>query len=303
MHDCRSADRSTPSFMTLPVDCRVAILQCVRNLSEIACTCRQLRKERNHSSLNQTRTATIRFRGPTSGEMLVECLKHMKDALGTCGFPLELQLTGSPFVLPTDFGRYSHLVRQWTLPQVRSLDLSNRISDDSGPRRIDISVLMFLAMVLPNLLEIDLTGMQTNQFSLSFLSWKSPQLRCIYWNCAGVDQPASGLHLSACQNLQELYMDDCIFSIIGDDEHRMFGDADGDDEDSLFRCCRGQLQRVSLRNAMYRVYDDKRQIKPFTQSCLMKFVRGAPSLRWLCSDLTPENCSILQKERPNILFV
>ena len=304
--DCNPPN-STPSFMTLPVDCRIAILQCVPNLSEISCTCRQLRLERNHPSLDQTRTATIRFRGTTSGETLVECLKHMKDALGTCGFPIELQLTGSPYVMPTDFGRYSHMVREWTLPQVRLLDLSNRISDDAGPRRIDISVLMFLAMVLPNLLEIDLTGMQTNQFSLSFLSWKSPQLRCIYWTCAGVDQPASGLHLSACQNLQELYMDDCIFSIIGDDEERMFGsnaeyDDGNDDDDTLFRCCRSQLQRVSVRNAMYRVYDDKRQIKPFTQSCLMKFVRGTPTLRWFCSDLTPDNCSILQKERPNVFF-
>jgi hypothetical protein len=303
----RNSNSSIPSLLTLPVDCRIAILQCVPNLSDIACTCRQLRHERNHPSLDPTRTATIRFRGPTSGETLVQSLKHMKDALAMSGFPLELQLTGSPFVIPTDFSRYSHLVRQWSLPQVRLLDLSNRITEDdeTSPKRIDISVLMFLAMVLPNLLEIDLTGMQTNQFSLSFLSWKSPQLRGIYWNAAGVDQPASGLHLSACHNLQELYLDNCIFSIIGDDEERMFGDEEedrNDDDDTLFRCCRSQLQRVSLRNAMYRVYDDKRQIKPFTQSCLMRFVRATPTLRWFCSDLTPDNCSILQQERPHVLF-
>jgi hypothetical protein len=306
--DSSSLSMIIPSLLTLPFDCRIAILQCVPNLSDIACSCRQLRHERDHPSLDPMRTATIRFREPTSGETLVQSLKHMKDVLGKTGFPLELQLTGSAYVIPTDFSRYSHLVRQWSLPQVRLLDLSNGITtEDDEPKRIDISVLMFLAMVLPNLLEIDLTGMQTNQFSLSFLSWKSPQLRCIYWNAAGVDQPASGLHLSACHNLQELYLDDCIFSIIGDDEERMFGDTDeedrsDDDDDTLFRCCRSQLQRVSVRNAMYRVYDDRRQIKPFTQFCLMRFVRATPTLRWFGSDLTPDSCLQLQQERPHILF-
>ncbi|GAX21867.1 hypothetical protein FisN_30Hh068 [Fistulifera solaris] len=153
-NDDSSSLSMIPSLLTLPFDCRIAILQCVPNLSDIACTCRQLRHERNHPSLDPTRTVTVRFRGPTSGETLVQSLKQMKEALGKTGFPLELQLTGSPFVIPTDFSRFSHFVRQWSLPQVRLLDLSNRIAEDDEPKRIDISVLMFLAMVLPNLLEI-----------------------------------------------------------------------------------------------------------------------------------------------------
>jgi len=39
------------------------------------------------------------------------------------------------------------------------------------------------------------------------------------------------------------------------------------------------------------------------QDMLMKMVRHHPTLRWLRSDLTPENVAILQQERPDITFV
>ena len=40
-----------------------------------------------------------------------------------------------------------------------------------------------------------------------------------------------------------------------------------------------------------------------SQAMLIKMVRNHPTLRWLRSDLTEENITMLQRERPDITFV
>jgi len=40
-----------------------------------------------------------------------------------------------------------------------------------------------------------------------------------------------------------------------------------------------------------------------SQKAIMKFVRHHQSLRWLRSDLSDENSSMLKQERPEVMFV
>lgn len=43
--------------------------------------------------------------------------------------------------------------------------------------------------------------------------------------------------------------------------------------------------------------------EPIPQGMLMKMVRNLSRLRWLRSDLSPENIAILHQERPEVTFV
>jgi hypothetical protein len=68
----------------------------------------------------------------------------------------------------------------------------------------------------------------------------------------------------------------------------------------FYRCCKS-LERVSIRNVKYYYPFGKEN---YTQNALIKFVRNAPpTLRWLRSDLTPENMTMLRIERPGIELV
>ena len=44
-------------------------------------------------------------------------------------------------------------------------------------------------------------------------------------------------------------------------------------------------------------------VQDLPQEVIVKMVRNRPQLRWLRSDLTPENVAMLQQERPEITFV
>lgn len=42
---------------------------------------------------------------------------------------------------------------------------------------------------------------------------------------------------------------------------------------------------------------------PIPQAVIVKMVRHTPTLHWLHSDLTKENVTILQQERPDVTFI
>ena len=65
------------------------------------------------------------------------------------------------------------------------------------------------------------------------------------------------------------------------------------------------LEKVSCRRARW--YNEKSRFVIIGetkegQASLMRFVRSAGKLKWFRSDLTDENISILQKERPDVVF-
>jgi hypothetical protein len=68
-------------------------------------------------------------------------------------------------------------------------------------------------------------------------------------------------------------------------------------------CCNG-LERVSIKNARYRDYEDGQEmIRLLPQTVLIKFARNAPRLRYFRSDLTQANIMMLRMEKPEIEFV
>jgi len=68
----------------------------------------------------------------------------------------------------------------------------------------------------------------------------------------------------------------------------------------LWMSCR-RLERLSFKHATWKC-SDMTAPEPVTQQMLMKMVRHHSNLRWLRSDLTAENVSMLKQERPEITF-
>lgn len=107
----------------------------------------------------------------------------------------------------------------------------------------------------------------------------------------------------------------CVFGgLFNRDENDAFqlwsllGSQLSNDEGGIFLLNKCQnLERLSMQGAtLCLVHGDTQQTLrevPGSQAMLMKMVRLLPALRWLESDLTPENVAILQQERPEITFV
>lgn len=68
----------------------------------------------------------------------------------------------------------------------------------------------------------------------------------------------------------------------------------------MFRQCR-HLQRLSITNATWR--DGLQPRQQVTQDMLIDVARHHPTLRWLKSDLTEENIAMIQREKPEMIFV
>ena len=92
--------------------------------------------------------------------------------------------------------------------------------------------------------------------------------------------------------LRELYLD----------ENHLYGSESWDELHDpnkfiILHDMKDKLVCLSIRNVKVH-----RCEKPLPQQVIMNFVRNAPKLRWLRSDLTKENVAILQKERPEVIF-
>ena len=110
-------------------------------------------------------------------------------------------------------------------------------------------------------------------------------------------------------NLNEIYMDDSVLMMDAADQRHEYSDLENDKHSNifLFYQCSTKLERVSIRNAKWYVYNDdgfRGDPTVIPQNALIKFVRNAPtSLRWFRSDLTEANMTILRSERPDIELV
>jgi len=299
-------------LLSLPDECHLAILEFLPDLSDVACTCRRLRDARNHHILDQMRIAVINCRSATTSEKLLRTFQTMQTknhgpANRFHRHAVALKITDAYKILPTFIGTFPIDLLRWCLPRVQRLDLSC-VSDNALKNcRVNVNTFMFLATMLPNLRDIDLSGLEVNQFGFSFLPLKSPYIECIRWNDAGVEQILTGQYFASCHALKELYMDRSVFVVPMHDEHAFFWDnVPGGLEKTILCACQDRLERVSLQGVQYRVHgginNDGSQAKPFTQASLMRFVRTTPALRWFRSDLTPANVALLQRERPGINF-
>ena len=103
-------------------------------------------------------------------------------------------------------------------------------------------------------------------------------------------------------------MDDSTFFDLGHElEDGRMSDLENEEHVGIFlfyECTSKVLERVSIKNAKYGGhYTEQEDVFPIPQTALIKYIRNAPtSLRWFRSDLSDENITMLQSERPAIEF-
>jgi len=203
-----------------------------------------------------------------------------------------------------DIKKNESILKQLRLEGVVSLNMSS-LPKDKKQLYVRDSLPCTLALILPNLREVDLSNTDVSRSVLVSFADKCSRLEKITRNnidkgfCITVD----GFEMRNTKNLKEIYMDDCKFhssSLFND----AMSDLDNNGEYShvfLFRKCSHVLERVSIKNSKVRCQSKSIYIP---QNALIKFIRNAPlSLTWFRSDLTPENITMLRRERPKIEFV
>jgi hypothetical protein len=153
-----------------------------------------------------------------------------------------------------------------------------------------------LADSFPNLREADFSNTGVDNECLRRFSENCPLLEkiTIHNNDAGIGM--WGYAMKASNNLKEIHMDNSKFHIWN---KITISDLNNHQDIFMFHECCKALERFSVRNIKYRYVSDDEKL--FTQNVLIKFVRNAPpTLRWLRSDLTPDNMTMLRIERPGI---
>jgi hypothetical protein len=250
----------------------------------------------SHESLDQTRTATIVLsRGSSAETLLVDKIVNNNWNEQLQGHFTRLKIVG--------LDRLQHsrpeFLQDWKnmilgvvrLIGVTSLDMTCKPSDDAQGR-LDCTTVIPLALIFPNLTEVD----------LSYANIAHPGNLCGYFcSYCLLSQGYHGMAANVAQNMfggqfrriariTELHLDDTRFH--GVDEHLMqrFSSATTDNEDYFFLLSCQHLERLSMKNATFTLsYDD--EARPESQDFLIKMVHRHPTLRWLRSDLTDENAS------------
>lgn len=211
------------------------------------------------------------------------------------------------------------------LDGVSSLDISV-VNLKSDP---DCDVLRGIALMCPNLKELDLSGlpdlgMRVSSGDLAFCEL-CPNLEKLTWDEAslatrGKHRPTldlKGTCFRKATNLKELYLEESVLlgantlfslddnlvkdfnAIVSSSEETT--PSEEQQEDMVLLCeCNAGLTRLDVKGVKYSVLG---RCLPLPQHTLLKLVRCSPSLKWFRSDLSTENIAILQKERPNMTFV
>jgi hypothetical protein len=158
----------------------------------------------------------------------------------------------------------------------------------------------YLAAALPNVRELDLSGWNY-AYVLMFVAARFASLeRLVLPGSHDVESNGNRLHL--CHNLRDLNMDGACFISLWS-EGRIGADLERTYKDTLFSYRPLELERVSIKGATYKYAGSDDEPLSIPQRRLIDFARRAASLRWLRSDLTPENVAMLKRERPDVEFV
>jgi hypothetical protein len=160
-----------------------------------------------------------------------------------------------------------------------------------------------LALILPNLRELDLSYLQTDYPDRAVGAFCNgcPHLTRLTWNDNCVKLLLGGDDFRDAANLTELNLDACRFyhsrrPVYWETESLYRGR-----NYYMFRNCQ-RLERLSIKDSS-RCRHSHETFHKISQAMIIKFVRYTPTLRWLKSDLTDENVTMLQQERPDVTFV
>jgi hypothetical protein len=191
---------------------------------------------------------------------------------------------------------------------VVSLDLSSS-SLPRGCKMVSFYLTDILQKILPELREVDISNTDVKSLIRDFSIFFCPLLEKLHHindndnNNAEINLCGRDMRFS--KNPKEINsMDNAIFSVFFDDEDKIADLNNHQDIFMLYFCCNA-LEYFSIKNMNYSttagftvmMVKSRFSHKTF----LVKSVRNAtPTLRRLRSDLTLENMSMLQMERPGI---
>jgi hypothetical protein len=184
---------------------------------------------------------------------------------------------------------------------ITSLEFISSWSFIGGSARVPNKLPCILRIILPNLTGMDFSNTLDYKSGIFRDLFLCPLLNKVISNNNddGVDLNGSGMKLI--KNLTEIQMNNTIFRCMPYHTKYKFSSSNIHPEVFIFHECCKYLERVSVRNMKFphsTVNEDERFI--FNQNALIKFVRNAPSLRWLQSDLSRENIAMLQEERSRL---
>jgi hypothetical protein len=297
---------------SLDDDCMLEILRFLSaaDLNTFAMCSRRCREARSNPLLDQTRTGTIVFQSIIRYLLIDKLLVANEWNAVFSGNRTSLRVVGLENCLNTRkcsefffwIDRWLHVHRgDSQLTGVTSLDMSC----SPGPvREVVDKPCTALALMLPNLRELDLSYMDTIEYPMlaQVFCRNCPHLTRITWNGSGICFDLDGFCFKNAANLAELSLDDCRFQTGG--LHRRYWEQEVFDHRGLntymLMYCT-HLERLSIKNV--KGYSDEFGPRLDSQEFIIKFVRHTSTLRWLRSDLTEENVTMLQKERPDVTFL
>jgi hypothetical protein len=300
---------SVNCFNWLDDNCRIKIFSysAWQDLAEAAQTARAFRDDCRHPSLTQNadRQMVLTVRGECGD--LYRRLASMADSnrLVACT-RLKVVRGGQVRFTPEDAAARIRGGR--TIPQVTSLELSLDTSDGTpGVAAADWYTVYYLgirvAEYLPHLRHLTVSDGLVRPPGARGIYEKCPNLASLTWRNQPECPFLEGHLLGRFCPVRCLDMDGCTFSVAPYRSPR------------ILHYNAGTLERVSIRNArcyVDRPYDSDDEYEydagtidvwPIPQQAIVEFARLAPNLRWLRSDLTPDNVAMLQLERPDVAFV
>ena len=212
------------------------------------------------------------------------------------------------------------IIPKFSLQGVRALDIMS-LPDPSSWSYSHSLLGNAFGSILPNLQFLDLSNAryQSGYATINEFLWNCRRLEKITWNNMDLSSYtflSNAYNGNLASNLTELYMDDATFFVFTSElRDGRLSDFENKEPAGIFlfhRCTRNSkvLERLSIKNAKYggdlniqRDVPTGVPVLAIPQAALVKYVRNAPtSLRWFRSDLSPENITMLQLERPDIEF-
>jgi hypothetical protein len=309
---------TTATLSGLPTDCQLRILSFLGNAENLASTAqvsRNLCEACRHPSLPQTHTAmvTCGTKKLQEGNTFVSLLKMLVSMQKSGKFSqfTKLKLINVSLLDKISLKKVPKIAPRLRLRDVTALDLSGTEDQLPSTQSLECKWVKALLFIMPNIREIDFSNGPFQRVVYKLLPEVGKRCKClerITWNGQHDSTMLVACHFfRTLQNLKELYIDNAIW--IGSGRQQESPESFYAEADCILMGCNSKLERVSLKNAQDRtsIYDRITRRwsypeAPLAQSALVKFVRMTPNLRWFRSDLTSENLTLLQTERPEITF-
>jgi hypothetical protein len=311
--EAQDVARNINSFDQFDDGCRIKIFSFLtwQDLAEAAQVSKTFREGCRHPSLTQNadRQMVLTVRGECSA--FYRSLSAMVDSNRFATYTKLKVVVRAARLEPTPDADAVRIRGGRTLPHVTSLELSFDPSGDTPELMrhrkqrpgTEGHLWKTAAEYLPHLAHIAVSHSEVAYLGPKVVSCMCPDLDSLTWRnqvastfLTGHDQDVSRLR---CVDMDGSAFGQVGFCSTGRGITSLFEE---DDDVCIFHRYVGELERVSLRNVTYYVYD-RRNAKAIPQHGLIKFVRRAANLRWLRSDLTPDNVAMLQAERPHVTFV